>query len=37
MLISIIVPAYNAEKTIQRCLDSISAQTDIKNIKRFYK
>ena len=33
MLISIIVPAYNAEKTIQRCLDSISAQTDIKNIK----
>ena len=23
----------NAEKTIQRCLDSISAQTDIKNIK----
>ena len=33
MLISIIVPAYNAEKTIQRCLDSISAQIDMKNIK----
>lgn len=26
-MVSILIPAYNAEKTIQRCLDSILAQT----------
>ena len=26
-LISIVVPVYNAEKTLHRCLDSIIAQT----------
>ncbi len=25
--ISVIVPVYNAEKTLQRCLESIAAQT----------
>lgn len=25
--ISVIIPVYNAEKTLQRCLDSIAAQT----------
>lgn len=33
MSISIIIPAYNAEKTIERCLKSIKNQKDIANIK----
>lgn len=33
MSISIIIPAYNAEKTIERCLNSVLAQEEIKNIK----
>lgn len=33
MSISIIIPAYNAEKTIGRCLDSILAQEKMENIK----
>ena len=30
--ISIIVPIYNAEKSLQRCIDSLTAQT-IQNIE----
>lgn len=33
MSISIIIPAYNAEKTIERCLDSVLAQEGFENIK----
>ena len=33
MLISIIIPAYNAEKTIERCLESVRLQKDIEKIK----
>lgn len=33
MSISIIIPAYNAENTIERCLNSVLAQVDIQNIK----
>lgn len=33
MLISIIIPAYNAEKTIERCLESVCLQKDIERIK----
>lgn len=32
MSISIIIPAYNAEKTIERCLKSICKQTHMENI-----
>lgn len=33
MLISIIIPAFNAEKTIGRCLESVRQQINIENIK----
>lgn len=33
MSISIIIPAYNAAKTIARCLNSVLAQEDMQNIK----
>ena len=26
-LVSVLIPAYNAEKTVERCMDSIIAQT----------
>ena len=28
--ISVIVPAYNAEKTIEKCLNSLIAQKDVR-------
>lgn len=33
MKLSIIIPAYNAEKHIGRCLDSILPQIDDRNIE----
>ena len=33
MSVSIIIPAYNAEKTIKRCLESVRLQKDIEKIK----
>ena len=33
MLISIIIPAFNAEKTIGRCLESVRQQINMENIK----
>ena len=36
-MISIIIPAYNAEKTIQRCLESVLTQkADMEILLRFH-